>query len=127
VYGLFEGGTSAHLAWCRRAALLRTAAFAKVPELAEAMGMLAAEKFAKMIAFLASPVGRRARTNNHVERTNRRLRFLEKVRHKWRRRPTLVRFVVLTLDRWRRIAQRGLEAAEPGERPSEPAARRNVA
>jgi len=33
-----------------------------------------------------------------VERTNRMLRFLEKVRYKWRRRKTLVRFVVLTLD-----------------------------
>jgi hypothetical protein len=38
------------------------------------------------------------RTNNHVERTNRLLRFLEKVRYKWRRRRTLVRFVVLSLD-----------------------------
>jgi hypothetical protein len=34
----------------------------------------------------------------HVERTNRMFRFLEKVRYKWRRRRTLVRFVVLTLD-----------------------------
>jgi len=38
------------------------------------------------------------RTNNHVERTNRLFRFLEKVRYKWRRRRTLVRFVVLKLD-----------------------------
>ena len=38
------------------------------------------------------------RTNNHVERTNRMLRFLEKVRYKWRRRKTLVRFVVMRLD-----------------------------
>lgn len=48
------------------------------------------------------------RTNNHVERTNRMFRFLEKVRYKWRRRRTLVRFVVLTLDgiwRERTIAQ----------------------
>ena len=66
------------------------------------MGMLTEEKFAKMIAFLASPVDQRVQTNNHVERSNRRLRFLEKVRYKWRRRRTLVRFVVLTLDLWRR-------------------------
>ncbi len=64
--------------------------------------MLAAEKFAKMIAFLKSPACRRVRTNNHVERINRKLRFLEKVRYKWRRRRTTVRFVVLLLDRyWR--------------------------
>jgi hypothetical protein len=37
-------------------------------------------------------------TNNHVERTNRMFRLLEKVRYKWRERKTLVRFVVLTLD-----------------------------
>ena len=36
--------------------------------------------------------------DNHVERTNRMFRFLEKVRYKWRRRRTLVRFVVLRLD-----------------------------
>ena len=40
------------------------------------------------------------RTNNHVERCNRQLRFWEKVRYKWRRRRTLVRFVVLALDHW---------------------------
>ena len=50
------------------------------------------------MAYLANPVSRRVRTNNHVERTNRMFRFLEKVRYKWRRRRTLVRFVVLTLD-----------------------------
>jgi hypothetical protein len=41
------------------------------------------------------------RTNNHVERVSRRLRYFEKVRYKWRRRRTIVRFVILALDRWR--------------------------
>ena len=50
------------------------------------------------MAYLNNPVSRRVRTNNHVERTNRMIRFLEKVRYKWRRRKTLVRFVVLRLD-----------------------------
>jgi hypothetical protein len=50
------------------------------------------------MAYLSNPVGQRVRTNNHVERTNRMVRFLEKVRYKWRRRKTLVRFVVLRLD-----------------------------
>jgi hypothetical protein len=105
LYGLFDDGQATQEAEGRRSELLRSAAFAAVPELASAMKMLTEEKFAKMIAFLANPVGRRVRTNNHVERTNRRLRFLEKVRYKWRRRRTLVRFVVLTLDRWRQNAQ----------------------
>ncbi len=66
------------------------------------MEQLREEKFAKLMAYLRNPVNRRVRTNNHVERTNRMIRLLEKVRYKWRRRNTLVRFVVLTLDRiWR--------------------------
>ncbi len=50
------------------------------------------------MAYLKNPLSRRVRTNNHVERTNRMFRFLEKVRYKWRRRKTLVRFVVMKLD-----------------------------
>ena len=50
------------------------------------------------MAYLNNPAGRRVRTNNHVERTNRMVRFLEKVWYKWRRRKTLIRFVVLRLD-----------------------------
>jgi hypothetical protein len=45
-------------------------------------------------------LARRVRTNNHVERCNRKLRYWEKVRYKWRRRRTLVRFLVLALDHW---------------------------
>jgi len=71
------------------------------PDLAKVLAMLTPEKFVKMIAYLQSPVGQRVRTNNHVERTNRRLRYLEKVRYKWRRRRTIVRFVVLAFARWR--------------------------
>jgi len=108
---LFAAEQSQHQAWCRRAALLRGASFAAVPELAEAMALLSAEKFAKMIAFVHSPAHRRVRTNNHVERMNRQLRYLEKVRYKWRRRRALVRFVILTLDRWQR---RPATAAEQG-------------
>ena len=76
--------------------------------------MLSSEKFDKMMAFLASPSGQRVRTNNHVERTNRRLRYFEKVRYKWRRRRTIVRFLVLALDRWRhqRIAKEQSEVSQ---------------
>jgi hypothetical protein len=97
---LFEEGQSAALAWARHAALLRSGAFLAVPELAAALGMLAAEKFAKMIAFLKSPACRRVRTNNHVERVNRKLRHQEKARYKWRKRRRIVGYLVLLLDRW---------------------------
>ena len=53
-----------------------------------------------MIAFLKSAAAKRVRTNNHVKRANRKLRYYEKVRYKWRRRRTIVRFLILALDRW---------------------------
>jgi hypothetical protein len=107
VYRLFDPEQSPHQAACRRAALVKDTRYAADPDLAKALGMLGPEKFDKMMAFLRSPQAERVRTNNHVERTNRRLRYFEKVRYKWRRRRTIVRFVVLALDRWRsqRIAR----------------------
>ena len=81
----------------------RVGLFPGVPELATALEMLAAEKFVKMIAFPKSHVCQRVRTNNHVERVNRKLRYEEKPRYKWRTRHTTVRFLVLLMDRyWRR-------------------------
>jgi hypothetical protein len=68
-----------------------------------------------MIAFLKSPACRRERTNNHVERINRKLRYEEKSRYKWRKRRTTVRFLVLLLDRYWRHEQtlRNRWPAEP--------------
>jgi transposase-like protein len=98
VYWLFDTPKDFHQAACRRSAIVRDAAFGAVPELVKAMDQLGEERFPKLMAYLNGPAGRRVRTNNHVERTNRLFRFLEKVRYKWRRRRTLVRFVVLKLD-----------------------------
>jgi transposase-like protein len=115
IYWLFDTPKDFHQASCRRGAIVRDATFQAVPELAQALKHLDEEKFPKLMAYLARPVGRRVRTNNHVERTNRMFRLLEKVRYKWRRRRTLVRFVVLTLDRiWKgRAAARSAAAATP--------------
>jgi len=98
VYWLFDTPKDVHQASCRRSAIVRDPSFRAVPELVKAMEQLDAEKFPKLMAYLNGPASRRVRTNNHVERTNRLFRFLEKVRYKWRRRRTLVRFVVLKLD-----------------------------
>jgi len=98
IYWLFDTPKDYHQASCRRAVIVRDPAFQAVPELVKALEQLSAEKFPKIMAYLNNPVGRRVRTNNHVERTNRMVRFWEKVRYKWRRRKTLVRFVVLRLD-----------------------------
>ena len=102
MYRLFDPTLTVHQARCRRAALVKTADYLAHPHLAEALAMLGPAKFEKMIAYLHSPAAKRVRTNNHVERVNRRLRYFEKVRYKWRRRRTIVRFIVLALDRWRR-------------------------
>lgn len=101
VHRLFDSKT-AHQAWCRWHGLQKSAEFQAIPELAKALAILAKEKFAKMIAYLQGPANRQAkvRTNNHVERCNRKLRYIEKVRYKWRQRRPLVRFIVLSLDRW---------------------------
>ena len=107
VYRLFHPEQSPHQARCRRAALVRTREFVADPDLARALAMLTPAKFDKMMAYLHSPAGQRVRTNNHVERVNRRLRYFEKVRYKWRQRRTIVRFVVLALDRWHQQATAG--------------------
>jgi transposase-like protein len=123
VYWLVDAPKDYHQASCRRAAILRESAFRAVPELVKALEQLSPEKFPKIMAYLNSPVGRRIRTNNHVERTNRMVRFLEKVRYKWRRRKTLVRFVVLRLDHlWSRVAVRAAETGSSQDlrRPAKP-------
>jgi transposase-like protein len=99
IYWLFDTPKDAQQAGCRRSVIVRDPAFQAVPELVKAMEQLDEEKFPKLVAYLKNPIRRRVRTNNHVERTNRMFRFFEKVRYKWRRRKTLVRFVVLALDR----------------------------
>jgi hypothetical protein len=119
VYALFEPELTSKEACRRRTALLKEARFQADEDLARALAMLPLEKFRKMIAYVHSPAGQRVRTNNHVERANRRLRYLEKVRYKWRRRRTIVRFVVLALDRWR---QRQLQAQKAERSAPDPSA-----
>lgn len=100
VRNLFEKEARVQTLWQRRAKVLRNEEYKAVPELAEAMEMLEDGKFKKAVAFVYSPAAEKVRTNNHVERANRKLRFCEKVRYKWRRRKWVLRFVLLALDRW---------------------------
>lgn len=134
IYWLFDTPKDFHQASCRRAAIVRDPEFRAVPELVKAMEQLDEEKFPKLMAYWNNPASRRVRTNNHVERTNRLFRFLEKVRYKWQRRRALVRFVVLTLDciwRERTIAQAEAtgrsKPAGPGETGGEKRKRRQAA
>jgi hypothetical protein len=124
IYRLFDPEQSPHQARCRRAALVKDARYRADPDLAGVLGMLSPEKFDKMMAFLHRPKAEQVRTNNHVERTNRRLRYFEKVRYKWRRRRTTVRFVVLALDRWRnqRVTSEDNATTPEGLLPRKPSA-----
>ena len=99
VYQLFSTEQVLRLARRRRTLLLKKAGYREVPELVKAMGLLQGEKFDKMVAFLESSAGARVRTNNHVERANRKLRYDEKVRYKFRSERSLDRFLRLRLDR----------------------------
>jgi Transposase len=105
VRDLFEKEARLQTLWKRRAALLRREEYQQVPELVAALALLEAGSFRKMVAFTTSVAGERVRTNNHVERQNRQLRFWEKLRYKWRRRKWVIRFVLLALDGcWRQAA-----------------------
>jgi hypothetical protein len=121
VGGLFEKDTRVQALWQRRKTLLDNESYKDVPELLEAMEMLQRGKFTKAVAFAYSQAAQKVRTNNHVERANRRFRFTEKLRYKWRRRKWVVRFVLLALDRWWRQAARAAGEAnrasqdEPGQ------------
>ena len=111
---LFEKEARVQTLWKRRAALLREEKYKAVPELVKALERLEAGKFKKAVAFVYSQAGQKVRTNNHVERANRRLRFAEKLRYKWRRRKWVLRFVLLALDRWwRQVARTRRGATQP--------------
>ena len=103
--------------------LRRDPEYQAVAELAAALGLLEGGKLDKVLAFRSVPAAERVRTNNQVERANRRWRFAEKVRYQWRRRRWLVRYVVLLLDVcWRQPAaeDHGLDNQRPPPQPGGP-------
>jgi hypothetical protein len=85
--------------------------YGAVPELKEALAGLGKGKLEKTLCFLSLPLALRQKTNNHVERMNRGLRFDEKVRYKWRRRKSIVRWVLL------RVSRHVPRPKSPGQQP----------
>jgi hypothetical protein len=98
-YKVWQTEQSLKVARWRWSRLKNDEAYKQVAELAEVLDWLDGEKFIKTQAFCGQPVGQRQKTNNHVERMNRKLRFDEKARYKWRRRKSIVRFVLLRISR----------------------------
>jgi hypothetical protein len=100
LYRLLDDSPTLRVARWRWTWLRYDPKYQEVGELVAALELLAEPKLSKAMAFVQQPPGRRVRTNNHVERLNRRLRFAEKVRYRWRKRKWVVRWVVLLLDVW---------------------------
>jgi hypothetical protein len=128
LYRLLDNSKTLRVARWRYTWLRYDPRYQGVRELVEAAELLAEPKLTKAMAFVQQPLGQQVRTNNHVERMNRRLRFAEKVRYRWRKRRWVVRWVVLLLDlAWQQEAASAAdkEAGPAGEGvPHRPAARR---
>lgn len=97
LYKVWGGEQSRKVARWRWTRLKNNEEYMAVPELQAAIEGLDGQKWEKTQAFLGQPAGYRQKTNNHVERVNRRLRFDEKLRYKWRRRKSIVRWVLLRI------------------------------
>jgi Transposase len=106
LYRLLDTSQTLRVARWRYTWLRYDPRYQEVRELVAALDLLAEPKLTKATAFLGQPAGSQVRTNNHVERMNRRLRFAEKVRYRWRKRKWVVRWVVLLLDVcWQQAAE----------------------
>ncbi len=120
LYRLLDDSQTLRVARWRYTWLRHDPRYQEVRELVAALDLLAEPKLTKAMAFLGQPAGSQVRTNNHVERMNRRLRFAEKVRYRWRQRKWVVRWVVLLLDiGWQQAAEAAAAdktARQSGER-----------
>src|SRR5262245_43281219 len=99
VYALWETRQNRRLARWRWSRLPNRADFQEVPGRGAVLAWLEGNKYTGTQAYLEQPPRLRVKTNNHVERANRRLRFDEKVRYKWRSRQSVVRFALLKISR----------------------------
>lgn len=102
MHELFALRRSKKQAWRVWRKMRRNPSYLNNEHLRKALDVLTKDNMTKLLAYLDhSPSTRsKVRTNNHVERCNRVLRYLEKVRYKWRRRRTIVRHILLQFDNW---------------------------
>ena len=100
-------------AWKIWRRMRRNQSYLSNEHLAKALEVLKKENMVKLLSYLDRPVSVRSkiRTNNHVERCNRVLRYLEKVRYKWRRRRTIVRHILLQFQNWMKRKENKAEMA----------------
>lgn len=91
----------------------RNKSYLKNEHLYKALEVLKKDNMDKLLIYLDSPssIRSKVRTNNHVERCNRVLRYLEKVRYKWRRRRTIVRHILLQFQNWMKRKENAAHSA----------------
>ena len=84
LHALFSLRPSPSKAWQIWRRMRRTAKYRQIPALAKALEVLCKPNMNKLLVYLKQPLHQRTkiRTNNHVESSNRKLRYLEKVRYK---------------------------------------------
>ncbi|MCA9158721.1 MAG: transposase, partial [Planctomycetales bacterium] len=92
LHKLFSVHRSKVQAWKVWRRMRRKQNYLKNDHLSKALEVLSNDNMVKLLHYLDNPTAIRSkvRTNNHVERCNRVLRYLEKVRYKWRRRKTML-------------------------------------
>lgn len=102
VYSLFTVRRTRRQAWRIWRRMRRTRKYLNNHFLKKALDLLSRENMEKLLVYLDQPTAGRTkvRTNNHVERCNRKLRYLEKVRYKWRRAKTILRHILLQFQNW---------------------------
>ena len=102
LHQLFAIQHSPDQAWRIWRRMRRNASYLANAHLSIALEVLNKGNMVKLLSYLVEGTSTRSkvRTNNHVERFNRVLRYLEKVRYKWRRRRTIVRHIVLQFGNW---------------------------
>lgn len=102
VHELFSLRRSKSQAWKIWRRMRRTHKYLDNPALSKALKMLSKPKMHQLLAYLDQPLSKRkkVRTNNHIERCNRKIRYLEKVRYKWRRPRTIIRHILLQFKYW---------------------------
>ena len=113
LHELFAVRRSPNQAWRIWRRMRRHPAYLGNEHLRKALEVLSKDNMTKLLTYLDSPTAARSkiRTNNHVERCNRVLRYLEKVRYKWRRRRTIVRHILLQFQNWMKRTEKMRENA----------------
>ncbi len=113
LHELFTIRRSKDRAWKIWRRMRRHRSYRENEHLSKALEVLSKDNMLKLLSYLDRPLLERSkiRTNNHVERCNRVLRYLEKVRYKWRRRRTIVRHILLQFDNWMKRKENKLETA----------------